>query len=649
LAEGLIISEQYTIVNAPAGSGKTTALSKSINDLMLTANNSILCITYTNRAAEQLKEKIINESVQIGTIHSFIGSFMRAFFKLRPIVNYFYEFFDENITKILDSKSEGEIAKLNKYKERYGLKEDYILTKQTLIENTVCLEYGETQFTSFLYGSLSHDDLLIFSKAVLEKFPKLNKTISQRFSHIFIDEYQDTNSEILELFYNACLNSDTKLILLGDEMQQIYKDRVEDFQEVINRHFVRDNSLNNNWRSQGNIVKLLNNLYCDPSYKQHPQRSAEEKPRLLIVDDFSEIEISSEVLQLVLYNSDLFKALKAYNLFNAYNEKYKVFDKYNTKEILLNLTVDSPDDLITLLVFIVEISDLFDNKQFAQLIQKVTSFKFTNKEIWNIKSHSDKTKVAFYLNEISQQVKKDITIEELLNFLRDNEIVDTYYIDMVIGHIEEESNFKNKIYEVKLNEFINCYREMKNPKFSTQHAVKGEGYDHVALKVSDGNSSPNVKMYLYLELLSKGLFNYEDFSNMNKEIRTSIKNFNKSIGKKISQFKAADYKQYEDECTDFIDNIKRNIIVNKRFYEEFFACEFSKFEDKPNVTNLKNCIKAANRIDGMLLAYKLFYVGCSRAKKNLDVYVISSSIIHFKREFISSMEELNFEVVCSVG
>jgi DNA helicase II / ATP-dependent DNA helicase PcrA len=301
------------------------------------------------------------------------------------------------------------------------------------------------------------------------------------------------------------------------------------------------------------------------------------------------------------------------------------------------------------LVFIIEISDLFDNAQFAQLIQKVTYFKFTNKEIWNIKSHSDKTKVASYLNEISQQVKKDLTIEELLNFLRDNNIIDTYYIDMVIGQIEEETNFKDKIYEVKLNEFINCYREMKNPKFSTQHAVKGEGYDHVALKVSDGTSSPNVKMYLFLELLSKGLFNYEELSNLNKEVKTSIKGFNKSIDKKISEFKASNYKQYERECTEMIDIIKRSLLVNKRFYEEFFESEFLRFEDKPNVTNFKNCIKAANRIDGILLAYKLFYVGCSRAKKNLDVYVISSSIIHFKKEFISSMEQLNFEVVCTGG
>lgn len=79
MAEGLNITEQFTLVNAPAGSGKTTAVSKSIRKLLMTPSKKILCITYTNRAAKQLSEKIISERVEISTIHSFIGNFMKAF------------------------------------------------------------------------------------------------------------------------------------------------------------------------------------------------------------------------------------------------------------------------------------------------------------------------------------------------------------------------------------------------------------------------------------------------------------------------------------------------------------------------------------------------------------------------------------------
>ncbi|WP_273123952.1 UvrD-helicase domain-containing protein [Bacillus weihaiensis] len=644
MANGLNFTEQFTLVNAPAGSGKTTAVSKSIKKLLLTPHKKILCITYTNRAAEQLNEKVDNDSVEIGTIHSFIGNFMRPFFKLKPIVDYFLEYYEENIFTILESKDEKEVVKLKRYREKNNIKEDCTVTKQTIANNINYLEYGETQFTSFLYGRLSHDDLLKFSKAVLEKFPKLNKAISQRYSYIFIDEYQDAHSEILELFYNACINRDTKLVLLGDEMQQIYKDRVEGFQEVINSRFVREYSLKKNWRSQENIVNLLNNIYYDSTYKQHPQIAAEKKPKIHIVEELNNIKINQNTLQLVLYNSDLFKAIGAYNLYVAYNERYKNYDKYNSKEILLSLTMDNPDDLMVLLIFITEISDLFDNQQFGQLIQKIMNFRFANKEIWKIKNHLDKRKVAQYLNELSKEIKKDITIEVLLSSLRENEIIDTSHIDTVIGHIEIDVEFKNKINSVKFREFINCYNEMKNPKFSTQHAVKGEGYDYVALMVSDSMREPNVKMYFFLELFSKGLFNYEELTFMNNEIRDHIKSFSNSIGKKVSGLKAADYNEYEQQCNSCMINIKRSLLLNKQLFEEFFVNEFSLFEEKANITNFKKCIRTVNRIDGALLAYKLFYVGCSRAKKQLDVYVIYNSIHGFKKEFISKMKNIDFEV-----
>ncbi|WP_172460137.1 UvrD-helicase domain-containing protein [Priestia endophytica] len=642
MVEGLNIIEQFTIVNAPAGSGKTTSVSKNIKKLLSNSKKKILCITYTNKAAEQLSERIDDERVNIGTIHSFIGNFMSPFFKIKPIVEYFLEYYDEHILEILEGTDEKDVARLERYLERYNLPKDFQVTKETIAKNISHLEYGETQFTSFLHGRLSHDDLLVFSKAVFKKFPKLNKAISHQYSYIFIDEYQDTKSDILELFYNATLQSDTKLTLLGDEMQQIYQDRVEDFQQIINRSFVRDYSLKNNWRSQGNIVSLLNNLYYDSSYKQNPQKPAQKKPKIHIVEDLTNIQ--TDALQLVLHNSELFKAIGSYNLYDAYNKRYKLYDKYRSKDILFDLTSNNPDDLMALLIFILEITDLFDNKQFGHLIQKIINFKFSNKEIWKIKSHLDKVKVSQHLEGLSKEIKKEITIEELLNFLSASEIVDTSYIGTIINNIDDDLEFKNKINSVKFSEFINCYREIKNPKFSTQHAVKGEGYDHVALKVSDGTNNPNVKMYLFLEMLSKDLFNYQDLCSINVVVVNNIKNFTDSVGKKVSKLNASDYKQYKHQCSLCIINIKKALIVNKSLYEEFFAKDIISFEEKLNISTFKKCITAVNRIEGVLLAYKLFYVGCSRAKKKLDVYVTQKNIQGFKKEFISKMKEIKFEV-----
>ncbi|MBT2601121.1 MULTISPECIES: ATP-dependent helicase [unclassified Oceanobacillus] len=643
MAEGLVLKNQFNLVNAPAGSGKTTSLSKTIRKLIANPNKEILCITFTNRAAEQLKEKVDSNRVDISTIHSFIGNFMRPFFKLEPILKYFVEFYEMDIIKTLESNADTEINKLNKYKKRYNLEETHTVTKQDVLDNINFIEYGETQFSSFIYGRLSHNDLLIFSEAVFAKFPKLNMAISQKYSYIFIDEYQDTNSEILKLFYNTILNSETKLVLLGDEMQQIYKGMVGGFQDIIDSNFTRDYSLKMNWRSQENIVKLLNKLYCDSSYQQEPQKVPEKKPKLHIVEDLNNISIDQDTLQLVLYNSDLFKSIGAHNLYLSYKERYKFYDKYDAKEILSNLTMENPDDLIILLVFITEISYLLDNNHLSKVVHKVNNFKYANKELWKIKSHSDKIKIANQLSDLKEVIKKDITIEHLLTYLYKNEIVDTAYIKMILEHLDEELDFKNKINNVKFIEFTNCYKEMKNPKFSTQHAVKGEGHDRVALLVTDGKQ-PNVKMYLFLELFSKGLFNYEELNLINKEIKNQINTLSYTFGKKVTDLKAVDYNYNSQQFETCISNIKNSLMRNKQLFHDFFAEVFIAYDSKLNISNFKKCISATNRIEGVLLAYKLFYVGCSRAKRNLDVYVTYSDIENFKNPFITKMKEIEFEV-----
>ncbi|PFX61670.1 hypothetical protein COL36_10780 [Bacillus wiedmannii] len=648
MASGLDLSQQFTLINAPAGSGKTTAVSNTVRKLLRQSNKKVLCITYTNRAAEQLREKIDSERVEIGTIHSFIGNFMIPFFRIRSVIEYFVQFYRREIKKIIDGNDERALAKLEKYRERNNLELEFAVTEEVVLENISCIKYGETQFSSFLYGALSHDDLLTFSRAVFERFPKLNMALSQKYSFIFIDEYQDTSSAILNLFYTACLNNKTRLVLLGDEMQQIYKERVEGFQEVINRHFIRENTLKSNWRSQGNIVSVLNNIYFDSVYSQHAEKPAGNKAKIHVVNDLLDINIESDTLQLVLFNSELFNEIGAFNLYKVYNKIYAYHDKYNAKEILLNSNHDNPDDLIVLLNFVIEISELFDEKRFIKLIQKISGFKFANKEIWKIKKHSDKVKVADQLNQLSQEIRSNKTLNELLCFLQQIEIIDSTFLEMVISQIEENTECKDELFNIRLNEFLNCYKQMKYPIFSTQHAVKGEGYDKVAFKISDGTNNINVRMYAFLNLFSKGLFDYKELMSMNEHVKKKIYALNATIKKQASKLNAKEFKQFQEPCKKCILEIKKIIINNKGLFLEIFGSDYLSFEGKPNVTNFKKCIKAINKIEGILLAYKLFYVGCSRAKEQLDVYVTNIDIKSFQKEFISKMESIGFEVSIEV-
>ncbi|WP_240418382.1 UvrD-helicase domain-containing protein [Paenibacillus periandrae] len=643
MAAGISFTEPFTLVNAPAGSGKTTAISNSIKKLLRSSNKKILCITYTNRATEQLILKIDDERVDISTIHSFISSMMTPLFEKKKIVNYYYDIFGEKIERILNSQEPQDIERLEKYRARKEISIETKITKEILIENTNNIYYGETQFSSLLYGRLSHDDLLLFSKEVFCEFPKINKIISQKYSHVFIDEYQDTRSEILELFYNATLSTSTKLVLLGDEMQQIYNDRVEGFQKVLDDVFHKDNSLNTNWRSQEHIVTVLNNLYFDAVYKQENIKKGDEKPKLHIVKDMNEIEIQDDVLQLVLYNSELFDQIGARELYRAFNEKYQQFDKYSPKQILTDITMENPDELMIILIFITDIVEFFNQNKYGELIKRVTQFRYANDKMWKINKHSDKLKIHTHLISLSNIMKEEISLEDLLNYLRDNEFINVFHIDEIMNNINENDKFKEKIYNVKYVEFKNCYNECNKQSISTQHAVKGEGHNAIALKISDG-SNPNVQMYLFLEIWSRGLFNYQELKKMNGEMKIIKEEYSNLIGVKLSSSNINNtiYQAELNNINKFIDDIVNTLQKQQCLYESLLKKVFETYMNNCNVTNFKKCLVLINKLEGIILAYKLFYVGCSRAKDKLDVYISVDKIKDFEADFKTKMESVGF-------
>ena len=77
------------LINAPAGSGKTTRIKSMLLDILTNhPKDNILCITYTNRAAEELSRDIDVPSVFIGTIHSYIHSLISPFFGSPQVINY---------------------------------------------------------------------------------------------------------------------------------------------------------------------------------------------------------------------------------------------------------------------------------------------------------------------------------------------------------------------------------------------------------------------------------------------------------------------------------------------------------------------------------------------------------------------------------
>lgn len=200
------------LVNAPAGSGKTTSIKSMIKNVISTKpNDNLLCITYTNRAADELAKDFTMKNIFIGTIHSFLNNFMRRYFAHSDILKlYFEEYGDKINARILNTENKENIQEgNNKYIEKNGGL-SYEIVKKNIHE----IYYNESSFNSLYYGGLCHDDLISFSKLIFDRYPIIRKRIVSKYQYVFIDEYQDTMADVLKIFLKVLLEQIVSCICL---------------------------------------------------------------------------------------------------------------------------------------------------------------------------------------------------------------------------------------------------------------------------------------------------------------------------------------------------------------------------------------------------------------------------------------------------
>ena len=226
------IVENLFLVNAPAGSGKTTWIRKNVRKYLLqNPTDNVLCITYTNRAAEELGKDVDSNRVYFGTIHSFINDFIGSFFSHESILELYWEVYKNQIVERIENISQnGNWAESNmRYIEKYGG-----LTPEIVRSNITMISYNQAPFNSLYRGALGHDDLISFTRLAVERFPVIKKKISDKYQVVFIDEYQDTATDVLQIFYSSMIGKKSKLYLLGDKMQQIYRNYNGEFETYFN-------------------------------------------------------------------------------------------------------------------------------------------------------------------------------------------------------------------------------------------------------------------------------------------------------------------------------------------------------------------------------------------------------------------------------
>lgn len=628
------------LINAPAGSGKTTYIYSNILKITIKSPNAkILCITYTNRAANELKNKLQyhdNKKLEVYTIHSFINNFMDNYFKKTEIIDeYLKEYIDE-IKKIIENpEDENNKNKIEKYKEKFG---DNI-SLEIIRDNIIKIYYNETNFNSYLYGGLSHDELIRFTYLVSKKYENILFKLSNMYNYVFIDEYQDTPQDVLKLFYECLKYSKVKLYLFGDKMQQIYDNYNTGFDQTLNM-FDKSIVLKNNYRSTKKIVNILNNIYNDEQYKQIPKSdyaSFASKTLCIITDDYeSEIKKYNNFYKLFLLNREKYTKIGASNLYSAIDSinNYSHNGKYNVADALEPDIDENKDILFKPLYIINYIIDMYQKSNYGEIFRTIEKYK----SIFNIQKICIKTfdQVDFFKEYLKQlyieYTNSNNTIEDFLTKIK---ILNDDYLNNITTNEEYE-----RVLNVKLGEFINYVNYINNMDCSTQHGVKGEGHDNI-LFISDSSSSPNVNIYEFYKLYSKSNIKINDFEKFNLLYTNLIINIEGKINTKINKINKEMYLKNSELINDCVNNLYNEL----KEYELFDLIEnkYQKYINNGDVTSLKNLLKKGY-YQSILSAYKIFYVGCSRAKKNLIVLIKKSEIVGYQDELKRKLETIGFDV-----
>ena len=641
--------ENFFIVNAPAGSGKTTAIKTKINEIASKhPKDNILCITYTNRAADELSRDFNSSSIYISTIHSFLHSFMKQYFSHEEIITLYFEVYGKEIQKrIINSEKNDSITDSNeRYIDKNGdLSIDYIK------KNLKKLYYNESSFNSLYYGGLCHDDLISFSNIVFIKYPIIQTRIASKFHHIFIDEYQDTTSNVLNIFYESLKGKKTALYLFGDKMQRIYKNYDGKFEERF-EEFDYSYALDTNYRSIPQIIDILNKIYNDSSFEQ---KSSEEMknmqpdflPRIIICNNVKKkiLQLNEEnpsSLNLYLLNSSRFQAIGCMTLFNYYTnmERYSYGKNYSAIDILIDNSRDNPDSLMKLIFMILSINDDFLNSRYGVIIKKIKKEQsILNIKNWSLTNHNDKIKLHKILNSLSIILRSsDTSIKDILNYLKKYIPKSAPSIDAIF----EEADY-SEVTKTHIIEAVKLYNYLKDPKVSTQHGVKGESHDEVIFIADQSNKNPVVHMYIFFDLWTNFDFSLSELEEFYYLYSSDLIKISKEIGLKFNALNKNNFAPIKPTlviaASDMITKFKTQYL-----FSTLCLSNYELFINNPTITNAKACFKETT-IYGILSAYKLFYVGCSRSRKNLTILLDRTKIIGNEDRQINKFKYLGFQVL----
>ncbi|MEC3907943.1 UvrD-helicase domain-containing protein [Tamlana sp. 2201CG12-4] len=288
--EPTIQIEGPMIVIAGAGSGKTRVLTYRIAYMMSKGIDpfNILSLTFTNKAAREMKERIATivgaseaKNLWMGTFHSVFAKILRIEADKLGYPSNFTIYDTQDSDRLIASiikemQLDKDIYKYKQVRSRISSYKNSLITVRAYFQNPELKEadamarrprmgdiYKEYVDRCFKAGAMDFDDLLLKTNELLTRFPEVLAKYQNRFKYILVDEYQDTNHSQY-LIVRALSDKFQNICVVGDDAQSIYAFRGANINNILN--FQKDYDdvkvfrLEQNYRSTKNIVNAANSV-----------------------------------------------------------------------------------------------------------------------------------------------------------------------------------------------------------------------------------------------------------------------------------------------------------------------------------------------------------------------------------------------------
>jgi len=278
------------IIIAGAGSGKTRVLTIRIAYLMSLGVDAfnILALTFTNKAAREMKKRISDivgtneaKNLWMGTFHSVFARILRSESEKLGYPSNFTIYDTQDSVRLISAiikemQLDRDIYKPKQVLGRISSYKNSLITVKAYLNNPELQEqdamskkprlgevYANYVDRCFKAGAMDFDDLLLKTNELLNRFPDVLAKYQDRFRYIMVDEYQDTNHSQY-LIVRALSDRFQNICVVGDDAQSIYAFRGANINNILNFQKDYDNvqtyRLEQNYRSTKNIVEAANSI-----------------------------------------------------------------------------------------------------------------------------------------------------------------------------------------------------------------------------------------------------------------------------------------------------------------------------------------------------------------------------------------------------